>query len=83
MVLVLSIGEEFYDHCDLLTEHMIADEEARHAVVITGTKLEDSIRWFHVRNSWGAGWGTEGYKWATATYLNKRAIVTLFFGGAT
>lgn len=83
VVLVLGIGEEFYEQYGLLTEDKIKPEEALHAIVISGTKLENSIRWFHVRNSWGEGWGTAGYKWATAAYLEKRASLTLFFGGAT
>ena len=39
-----------------------------HAVVIMGYKNINNQLYFEVRNSWGTGWGDEGYFWMPAAY---------------
>lgn len=39
-----------------------------HAVVIVGYKNIDNNLYFEVRNSWGEGWGDNGYFWMPAAY---------------
>lgn len=42
----------------------------RHAMVVVGVRW-DSLgrRQFKLRNSWGAGWGEQGYAWATEAWI--------------
>ena len=39
-----------------------------HAVVIVGYKQINNNLYFEVRNSWGPGWGDQGYFWMPAAY---------------
>lgn len=44
-----------------------AYKEGWHAVVITG--YDDSKQAFKIKNSWGEGWGDEGYGWLPYDYV--------------
>jgi C1A family cysteine protease len=48
-----------------------------HAVVAVG--YEDSNEWFIVRNSWGTGWGMEGYFTLPYAYMTERNLSSDFW----
>lgn len=45
-----------------------------HAVTAVGLGWDQSDPYFLVRNSWGAGWGTQGNAWLSATYVQAHAL---------
>ena len=58
------------------------DPQRRHAVVAVGCGTWMSTDAILVRNSWGTGWGLQGYAWLTAAFLQPRLdSVTQFIGG--
>ncbi|UVM66795.1 C1 family peptidase [Pseudomonas sp. B21-009] len=45
-----------------------------HAVVVVGMGYDEHQEpWFLIRNSWGAGWGANGYAWLSSTYVTAHA----------
>lgn len=44
--------------------------EGGHAMLIVGVRrLANGKRLFKIRNSWGTGWGDDGYAWVTEEYI--------------
>jgi hypothetical protein len=50
------------------------DPTRRHAVVAVGRGIRNRERLILVRNSWGEGWGVEGYGWLTESFLQPRLM---------
>jgi hypothetical protein len=50
----------------------IPDVNLRHAVIAVGHGTTASYRAILIRNSWGNGWGVEGYGWLTEAFLKPR-----------
>jgi len=50
----------------------MADQNARHAVIAVGCGAIANERAVLVRNSWGPGWGEQGYAWLTEAFLGPR-----------
>jgi hypothetical protein len=48
------------------------EPQRRHAVIGVGHGTADGHRAILVRNSWGAGWGQDGYAWLTESFLTPR-----------
>jgi C1A family cysteine protease len=48
-----------------------------HAVLAVG--YDDSNQWFIVRNSWGTGWGMQGYFTLPYAYLTNRSLSSDFW----
>ena len=48
------------------------DPARRHAVVAVGYGERAGKRVTLIRNSWGEGWGLEGYAWLAEQYLAPR-----------
>jgi C1A family cysteine protease len=48
-----------------------------HAVLVVG--YDAAVKKFLVRNSWGAGWGKEGYCWMPFAYLADRNLADDFW----
>jgi hypothetical protein len=78
VVLILLIGERFYDPPGgLITRGPNEADVDYHAVLAVGhgqsAAGEDCIL---IRNSWGEDWAFEGYAWITASYLGARLTYT-------
>lgn len=70
----LRIGTEFFSLQEGTLQGADATAEvARHAVVITGFRRNPTLE-FQVRNSWGPGWGVDGYGWLTSQYIHQTAM---------
>lgn len=52
---------DFYYYMDGVYQHVYGEMEGRHAVVIVGYGVERDTPYWIARNSWGPGWGEEGY----------------------
>jgi hypothetical protein len=52
----------------------LPDPTRRHAVVAVAHGTAPSGRLVMVRNSWGPGWGADGYAWLPETFLTPRLI---------
>ena len=50
------------------------DPTRRHAVVAVGHGIRKGERLILVRNSWGQGWGLNGYGWLTESFLQPRLM---------
>lgn len=57
----------------LLTEQLLGG----HAVLIVG--YDDSKQWFIVRNSWGSGWGDQGYFYLPYAYVTNPDLADDFW----
>ncbi|NWE51211.1 C1 family peptidase [Brevundimonas sp. P7753] len=72
--LALNLGEKFFLLKDqTLVSSDVTPPVARHAVVITGCRARSDIE-FEVRNSWGEGWGLNGYGWLSAEFIRLSSI---------
>jgi len=83
---VIGFGFVVYDN--MMTQKM-ADEgwlhlpsktdsvQGGHAVVIVG--YDDSKRAFKIRNSWGSGWGQDGYFWMDYNYVGNTNLANDFW----
>lgn len=82
------VGFGFTVYDNMMTQKM-ADEgwlhlpaagesvQGGHAVVLVG--YSDSRRAFKVRNSWGSGWGQDGYFWMDYDYVANRQLANDFW----
>jgi len=52
---------DFYYYLDGVYQHTYGELEGRHAVEGVGYGLERDLPYWNVRNSWGPGWGEEGF----------------------
>lgn len=65
-----------------ITPPYILDDESghigNHAILIVGVARKlCGGKYFLARNSWGIGWGDNGYCWLSEDFLNKRTIALL------
>jgi C1A family cysteine protease len=47
--------------------------QGRHAVVICGYSYSLANEQYLIKNSWGIGWGKDGYAWLTSEYIQARS----------
>jgi C1A family cysteine protease len=63
------VFSDFYSYHSGVYEHVFGDSEGWHAVLIVG--WNDAEKSWIVKNSWGAGWGEQGYfhiKWGDSNF---------------
>lgn len=83
VVVALAIGEEFFTMGGQTPplRALSSPIQGHHAVVIVGLSDSPDGPLFLLRNSWGQGWGNEGYAWAHTGYLQASALVCLTYKG--
>ena len=74
VVLIVCLSESFYtpDNDGLVDDIETGSDTAYHAVLAIGLGSLQGRRALKVRNSWGSGWGVDGYGWVTEKYLMGR-----------
>lgn len=55
------------------------DPVGGHAMLIVGVRRNPDLE-FYIRNSWGAGWGKNGYAWFNGDYIMSDDTADLFVG---
>jgi len=74
-VLGLAIGNEFFlaNAADVLIRRS-SGPQARHAVVVVGSRIDSEQQQFRLRNSWGPSWADGGYVWVASSYLDETCV---------
>ena len=76
VVIGLLLGERFYDPISGVIAVGPGDNDTTyHAVIGVAHGMLGSTRAICVRNSWGEGWGDNGYAWVTEAYLQARLFL--------
>ncbi|MFJ8895201.1 C1 family peptidase [Leifsonia sp. NPDC102414] len=57
-------------------DHLAAEEKfyGNHAVVVVAAATRAEQSWYLIRNSWGEDWGSNGYAWVSAGYLESTLV---------
>lgn len=75
VLITMTLSDAFYLPDTGVVERAEAiDPKRRHAVVAVGYGERAGKRLILIRNSWGEGWGLEGYAWLAEHYLAPRLI---------
>lgn len=83
VIVILNITQQF-DRATgnpALVEVVSGDRiRGRHAVVAVGLACNrQGVAYIKIRNSWGQGWGHEGYAWLSLPYLKQQIVTTARF----
>lgn len=79
-IIALNIGGAFQRWSHTSGEAVIADETedlsqgAGHALLAVGHGEYEKTQLVLIRNSWGRGWGDDGYAWISANHMKDRWI---------
>jgi hypothetical protein len=78
VLIVMSISDAFYTPGPdaYVSSSEPVDPSRIHAVIGTGIGFANGRTCIQVRNSWGAGWGAQGYSWIDSDYLSIRLYQT-------
>jgi C1A family cysteine protease len=73
VLITMTLSDAFYmPDAGVVDRAEAIDPTRRHAVVAVGYGERASRRVILIRNSWGEGWGIEGYAWLAEHYLAPR-----------
>jgi len=84
VVLAMMLSDGFYAPTDSIVDAKPGepvDDARKHAVVAVGYGRSAAHRAVMIRNSWGAGWGWNGYAWLTERYLSPRLLSFIVLEG--
>jgi cathepsin B len=56
-----TVYSDFMYYTSGIYHHTTGYVEGGHAVTIVGYGIEDDVKFWNVRNSWGSSWGEDGY----------------------
>ncbi len=78
VLIVMSISDAFYlpDSNAYISSTEPVDVSRIHAVIGTAIGEANGRTCIQIRNSWGMGWGDQGYSWIDADYLEVRLYQT-------
>ncbi|WOH63693.1 C1 family peptidase [Bradyrhizobium sp. BWA-3-5] len=73
VLITMTLSDAFYiPEAGVVDRVEAIDPKRRHAVVAVGYGERAGKRAILIRNSWGEGWGLEGYAWLAEHYLAPR-----------
>jgi len=73
VLITMTLSDAFYlPDAGVVERAEAIDPKRRHAVVAVGYGERAGNRFILIRNSWGEGWGLEGYAWLAEHYLAPR-----------
>lgn len=79
-----AVGSEFENYTGqndvALNPPSVKDTKGLHALLIVGVRKNAGQLEFYIRNSWGTGWGLQGYVWFSASYLLDSRTSDIFVG---
>jgi C1A family cysteine protease len=74
VLVTMTLSNAFYmpDANHVVDQNEAVDPKRRHAVVAVGYGERAGAKLVLIRNSWGEGWGLNGYAWLAEDYLAPR-----------
>ncbi len=74
MITTMCLSDAFFqpDPDSIIDAREPPDPQRRHAIIAVGYGTRGGNRLILVRNSWGTGWGADGYAWVSENYLAPR-----------
>lgn len=79
VVLGVRMSYEFYQPIDgVVADSLNCPVGIGHAILAVGlgTHASNGMEYFLVRNSWGSGWGNNGYAWLSTQYLKNHLLAS-------
>lgn len=79
-ILAIAIPDTFFKPSPPWVISPVGKIRGYHAVVAVGLGSFSGTKTFLIRNSWGTGWGDNGYAWVDEAFLSQHLVGTFVIG---